>query len=144
MLRWLSSTLWIVLAAVAGALLGRLAAELRRRAEHGDELAGVLDHVSLDPRTLTPREVVPGLVAAVRVGDVPWSYLHIPRWLAALCVNGGAAALARELAQIEELMELRPSESRERAGGAPDEPPDHTPDGMPGGAPGAEPSGDLP
>jgi len=75
---------------------------------------------------------------------VPWSYLHIPRWLAALCVNGGAAVLARELAQIEELMELRPSESRERAGGAPDEPPDHTPDGMPGGAPDAEPSGDLP
>ena len=119
MLRWLASTLGIVLAAVAGALLGRLAAELRRRAERGGDLADVLDEVSLDPRTLTPREVVPGLVAAVRVGDVPWSYLHIPRWLAALCVNGGAAVLARELAQIEAMMEIRPAEGREPPAGAP-------------------------
>lgn len=108
MLRWLWSTLWIVLAAVAGALLGRLAAELRRRAEHGEDAAGALDEVSLDPRSLTPREVIPGLVAAVRVRDVPWSYLHLPRWLAALCVNCGVAVLARELAQFEELMEVRP------------------------------------
>lgn len=117
MLRWLWSTLCIVFAAVAGALLGRLAAELRRRAEQGDDLYGALDEVSLDPRSLTPREVVPGLVAAVRVGDVPWSYLHLPRWLAALSVNCGAAVLARELAQIEELMELRPTPSPDAATG---------------------------
>lgn len=122
MFRWLWSTLWIVLAAVAGALLGRLAAELRRRAEQGDDLYGALDEVSLDPRSLTPREVVPGLVAAVRVGDVPWSYLHLPRWLAALCVNCGAAVLARELEQIEELMELRPTPSPDAATGAPGAP----------------------
>ncbi len=112
MLRWLHTTLWIALAAVVGALLGRLAAELRHRAESGDDLVGALDEISLDPRTLAPRELVPGLVAAVRARDVPWSYLHVPPWLAALSVNCGAAVLARELAQLDELMDVRPPQDR--------------------------------
>lgn len=103
MLRRLRSLLLIALGAVAGALAGRLAAELRRRSEAGEKLGGALDSVSLNPRTLSPRELVPGIVAAVRVRDVPWSYLHLPSWLAALAVNFGAAALARELAQLSEL-----------------------------------------
>ena len=103
MLRRLRSLLLIALGAVAGALAGRLAAELRRRAEAGEELGGALEAVSLNPRTLSPRELVPGVVAAVRVRDVPWSYLHVPSWLAALSVNFGAAALARELEQLGEL-----------------------------------------
>ena len=103
MLRRLRSLLLIALGAVAGALAGRLAAELRRRSEAGEELGGALNSVSLNPRTLSPRELVPGIVAAVRVRDVPWSYLHVPSWLAALAVNFGAAALARELAQLSEL-----------------------------------------
>jgi hypothetical protein len=103
MLRRLRSLLLIALGAVVGALAGRLAAELRRRSEAGEELGGALDSVSLNPRTLSPRELVPGIVAAVRVRDVPWSYLHLPSWLAALAVNFGAAALARELAQLSEL-----------------------------------------
>jgi hypothetical protein len=103
MLRRLRSLLLIALGAVAGALAGRLAAELRRRSEAGEELGGALGSVSLNPRTLSPRELVPGIVAAVRVRDVPWSYLHLPSWLAALAVNFGTAALARELAQLSEL-----------------------------------------
>ncbi len=103
MLRRLRSALLIALAAVIGALAGRLAAEMRRRAEAGEPPKGALGEVSLNPRTLSPRELVPGIVAAVRVRDVPWSYLHIPSWFAALSVNFGAAALARELEQLGEL-----------------------------------------
>lgn len=108
-LRRLRSALLIVLAAVVGALLGRLATELRHRSETGEELTGALHEISLDPRTLSPRELVPGIVAAVRVHDVPWSYLHVPPWLAALSVNCGAAVLARELAQIGDLTRGGPS-----------------------------------
>ena len=95
MLRRLYPLLLIALGAIAGALAGRITAELRRRAETGEELSGALDQISLNPRTLSPRELVPGIVAAVRVRDVPWCYLNLPPW---------TAALAHELAQLDQLI----------------------------------------
>ncbi len=104
MLRRLYPLLLIALGAIAGALAGRITAELRRRAETGEELSGALDQISLNPRTLSPRELVPGIVAAVRVRDVPWCYLNLPPWMAAMSVNFGTAALAHELAQLDQLI----------------------------------------
>jgi hypothetical protein len=43
---------------------------------------------------------MPGLVAALRVHDRPWSFLHIPSWLAAFTVNFAFTALGRELGPL--------------------------------------------
>jgi len=53
-----------------------------------------------DEPVLRPRDVIPGLVAALRVHDKPWSFLHIPAWLAAFAVNFGLAAMGRELGPL--------------------------------------------
>jgi hypothetical protein len=52
-----------------------------------------------------PQDVVPGVVAAFRVGDPPWSWFHIPRWLAAFGVNFATAALSGDLGRLRELFE---------------------------------------
>jgi hypothetical protein len=92
MLRRLRVVLIAVGFAALGAMAGRVAAELRRRHELGEPL-------EVTPEVVTPRpqEIVPGLVAALRVHDRPWSYLHIPSWLAAFWVNFAFSALGREL-----------------------------------------------
>lgn len=88
----------VALFALIGAVIGRLTADLRRQTEAGEE-----PHIDLDAITLRPRDVVPGLVAAMRVRDRPWSYLHIPSWLAALCVNFGLAALGGDLSELRRM-----------------------------------------
>ncbi|MDA1062470.1 MAG: hypothetical protein O2895_06150 [Chloroflexi bacterium] len=78
--------------AVLGAAAGRLAADLRRRREQGEPL-----EITREAAMPRPQEVVPGLVAALRVRDRPWVYLQIPGWFAAFAVNFAFSALGREL-----------------------------------------------
>jgi len=93
--RFIRTVLGAVIAAALGAVLGRLVAGLRREAQ-GDE-AMAFDAASLTP---SPQELVPGLVAALRVQDAPWSALHVPPWLAAFAVNFALAAVGRELGPV--------------------------------------------
>jgi len=78
--------------AVLGAAAGRLAADLRRSREQGKPL-----EITREAAMPRPQEVVPGLVAALRVRDRPWVYLQIPGWFAAFAVNFAFSALGREL-----------------------------------------------
>jgi hypothetical protein len=91
----------IILAAVLGALAGRAFAEMRERREAG------LDPAGLDPSRirLRPQEVVPGVVAGFRMGDAPWSWLHIPGWMAAFAVNFAGVALSRDLQRFRDVLE---------------------------------------
>jgi len=91
--------LFAVLAGVAGAFAGRSVARMRREstAVYASEVEA--EAVSAEP-VLRPQDVIPGLVAALRVHDKPWSYLHIPAWLAAFTVNFAIAAMGRELGPL--------------------------------------------
>jgi hypothetical protein len=95
MLRRLMTVLAAIAFAILGALVGRLVADLRRQSEAQEQR-----HVELDSMSVRPRDVMPGLVAALRVRDRPWSYLHIPSWLAAFSVNFAFAALSHELGPL--------------------------------------------
>ena len=95
MIRRLRLLVSAVLFAVLGAAAGRLAADFRRQRAAGEE-----PRLNPDRVELRPRDVVPGIVAAMRVSGRPWSWLHIPPWLAAFAVNFGIAAYARELAPL--------------------------------------------
>ncbi len=101
MLRRLRLVLLVAIAAVAGAVAGRVAAEARRRHDAGEEPAGL----DLSAITVRPQDLVPGLVAALRVRDRPWSWLHIPSWLAAFGVNFGVAAVGGDLSRLREMAE---------------------------------------
>lgn len=101
MLKRLRFVLFIALAALGGALAGRVAAEARRKSEAGEDPASI-DFAAIRVR---PQDLVPGLVAAVRVHDQPWSWLHIPSWLAAFGVNFGVSAVGGDLSQFREMAE---------------------------------------
>ncbi|MGE0230026.1 MAG: hypothetical protein AB7I38_06150 [Dehalococcoidia bacterium] len=89
--------LFAIAAGVAGALAGRYVARMRR--ESAASYAG--DDTSSEAEAmLRPRDVIPGLIAALRVHDRPWSYLHIPAWVAAFAVNFGLAAAGREFGPL--------------------------------------------
>ena len=92
MLRKLFTIALALIAAMLGVLAGRMVAQMRTRA------AGA--QVAPQPVNgrVHPRDVMPGLVAALRVRDRPWSYLHVPPWLAAFSVNFAFAALRSEVA----------------------------------------------
>ena len=92
MIRFLRRSILVVVYAVLGAVAGRVAMDLRRRHAEGEPL-----QVKLDASSLRPQEIIPGLIAALRVRDRPWSYLHIPGWFAAFTVNFAVSALGREL-----------------------------------------------
>lgn len=92
--------LMIAIAAVAGAVAGRVAAEVRRQQETGDPI-----DLSLNDVRIRAQDIVPGLVAAARVRDTPWSWLHIPSWLAAFGVNLGVGAVGGDLSRIREMAE---------------------------------------
>ncbi len=92
MRRRVFTIVFTLLAAVAGAFAGRFAADMRRQPSTDH-----LDEPDSPPNSIRPRDVVPGLIAALRVGDRPWSFLHIPPWLAAFAVNFGLGALAGDL-----------------------------------------------
>ncbi len=79
--------------AALGAVAGRFVADSRRRAEAGEPFEASLDAVAMPGI----RDLVPGLVAALRVHDRPWSYLHLPSWLAAFAVNFVVIAFGRDL-----------------------------------------------
>ncbi len=92
--------LFIAVAAIVGAVAGRVAAEVRRQQEAGEPIS-----VSLDDVKIRIQDVVPGLVAAARVRDTPWSWMHIPSWMAAFGVNFGVAAVGGDLSRIREMAE---------------------------------------
>ena len=92
--------LFIAVAAIAGAVAGRIAAEVRRQQEAGEPI-----DISLSDVKFRAQDVVPGLVAAARVRDTPWSWLHIPSWLAAFGVNFGVGAVGGDLSRIREMAE---------------------------------------
>ncbi|RJQ13147.1 MAG: hypothetical protein C4558_00460 [Dehalococcoidia bacterium] len=54
---------------------------------------------------MRPQDLVPGIVAALRVNDAPWSWLHIPSPLAAFGVNLGVAAFGGDLAALRQSVE---------------------------------------
>jgi hypothetical protein len=93
--RFVRTVLGALIAAALGVVLGRLVVGLRREAQGEEPMA--FDAASLIPQ---PQEVVPGLVAALRVSDAPWSALHVPPWLAAFVVNFALTALGRELGPL--------------------------------------------
>lgn len=145
-MRRLRSMLLVLVAAALGAVVGRVALEVRQRVEAGEPPE------SVDLRRVTVRiqDLVPGLVAAMRVRDVPWVWLHIPSWLAAFAVNVAVAAVGGDLSRLREMVEraamgaagLAPDDTHEPD--APWEPPawepegpESTPDAAPrwGGAP---------
>ncbi|TAK80861.1 MAG: hypothetical protein EPO16_00575 [Dehalococcoidia bacterium] len=101
MLVRLRNAFLVLAGAVAGAVLGRVVLEARHRQQAG------LDPMDLDIRrvTLRPQDVVPGVVAALRVHDAPWSWLHIPSPLAAFGVNLGVAAFGGDLASLRQAVE---------------------------------------
>lgn len=94
-MRFIRLVIATLMAAALGAVLGRLAAGLRREAQGGEAMA--FETATLAP---SPQELVPGLVAALRATDTPWSALHVPPWLAAFVVNFAMAALGRELGPL--------------------------------------------
>lgn len=101
MLRRLRTALFVLIAAALGAALGRLALDARKRVDEGGSPTDV------DPTQirLRPQDVIPGLVAAFRVTDAPWSWFHIPPWFAAFAVNFGVGALGGDLAKLKEQAE---------------------------------------
>ena len=92
MIRSVRRAIMVMVYAVLGAVAGRVAMDLRQRQLRGERL-----EVKLDASSLRPQEIVPGIIAAMRVRDRPWSYLHIPGWFAAFAVNFAVSALGREL-----------------------------------------------
>lgn len=102
----------VIAAAVGGAIAGRIASDLRAAIEAGDE-------PSIDPAAVEvrPRDVVPGLLVALRSADRPWSYLHVPAWLIAFAVNFALGAFGSELAP------LRRAAGIDLFDGNPEEPP---------------------
>ncbi len=101
MLSRLRTAFLVLIAAIGGAVLGRVILEARRRQEAG------LDPTDIDIRrvTLRPQDLVPGIVAALRVNDAPWSWLHIPSPLAAFGVNLGVASFGGDLSSLREAVE---------------------------------------
>lgn len=95
MMRRLRVAFAALLSAALGAVAGRMAADLRRSAAAGEALA-------IDPGgfELRPQDIVPGIVAAMRVGDRPWSFLHIPPWMAAFFVSFTVAAFMRGIGEL--------------------------------------------
>lgn len=101
MIRRVGTFVWVVGCALAGAWLGRAALEWRQssRGAPAPSLAARTDLVG----ALRWQRVAPGLLAAVRAGDRPWSYLGVPAWLAALGVNFALGAFEDELAPLRRM-----------------------------------------
>ncbi|RLT44259.1 MAG: hypothetical protein DWI58_01450 [Chloroflexi bacterium] len=99
-MRHIRFLLFIAIAAVAGAVAGRVAAQVRRQQESGEPI-----DISLSDVKIRAQDLIPGLVAAARVRDTPWSWLHIPSWMAAFGVNFGVGAVGGDLSRIREMAE---------------------------------------
>ncbi len=107
-MRRVLSLLFALGCAILGAAAGRAIVRWREDTAAGREPS--IDLASLRP---TPREVLPGLVAALRVHDQPWSYLHIPSWLAAFAVNAALGGLSKELAPLLRMFGMDAPEENE-------------------------------
>ena len=81
--------------AALGAVSGHIVAEVRRQQESAES-----PHLDLNHINVRPRDIAPGVVAAMRVSGRPWSWLHVPPWLAAFGVNFAIAAFAREISSV--------------------------------------------
>ena len=101
MLRRLRKFALIIIAAGAGVLIGRGAAKSRARSKAGE------DPLKLDKEDLeiSPQDMAPGVIAAFRVGEPPWSWLHIPGWLAAFGTNFAVTAVGGDLDRLREVAE---------------------------------------
>ena len=105
MFGWLRTVVLSAIFALLGAAVGRALAEQRRRLDEGETTlidegpAACLDVAMTQP---TAREIVPGLVAALRVRDRPWSFLGIPPWAAAFAVNFLVTAMGPSLGEALE------------------------------------------
>lgn len=95
MMRRLRIAFSALLFAALGAVAGRMAADLRRSTAAGG--TPTIDPSGLE---LRPQDIVPGIVAAMRVGDRPWSFLRIPPWVAAFAVSFTVAAFLREIGEL--------------------------------------------
>ena len=97
MLRRLRTAILVMIAAALGAVLGRVVLQARGRLDAGES------PTDIDVQQITPRvqDVIPGLVAAFRVQDAPWSWFHIPAWLAAFTVNLGVGAAGGDIAALK-------------------------------------------
>jgi hypothetical protein len=93
----------ILVAAAAGAVLGRWLAEARARVDRGEDPLAV----SFNDVNVRPQDFVPGVFAAFRVGEPPWSWLHIPGWLAAFGLNFGTAVVGGDLERLRQTVEDR-------------------------------------
>lgn len=101
MLRRLRSVIFVLIAAALGAVLGRLALQARQRVDAGESPTDI----DFSQVSLRLPDVIPGLVAAFRVSDAPWSWFHIPSWLAAFAVNFGVGAAGGDIAALKERAE---------------------------------------
>ena len=95
MFRHLRLMIAAVLFAALGAVAGRVVADIRRQ-----QAAGETPHLYVDRITVRPRDIAPGVVAAMRVSGPPWSWLHVPPWMAAFGVNFAIAAFGGEFASL--------------------------------------------
>jgi hypothetical protein len=98
MFRRLRQLIVAVLFGVLGAAAGRAFVDLRKQQEAGEQ--PTVPSMSLDRISVRPQDVVPGIIAAMRVTNRPWSWLHIPPWIAAFAINFGLVAFARELGSL--------------------------------------------
>ncbi len=97
-MRRIRTLLFVIIAAVGGAVAGRMAADARRKREAGEPFQpGAV--------TLKPQDLIPGIVAAMRVRDKPWSLLRVPSWLAAFAVNFAVGAVGSDLQRLREMAE---------------------------------------
>lgn len=101
MLRRLRTVVLVLVAAALGAVLGRVAFQARERMEAGEPATSV----DLGAITLRVQDFIPGLVAAFRVNDAPWSWFRIPSWLAAFAVNFSVGAAGGDLSRLRERAE---------------------------------------
>lgn len=97
MLRRLRSVIVVLIAAAVGAVLGRIALQARERMDAGGSPADI----DLGQISFRVQDVIPGLVAAFRVNDAPWSWFHIPAWMAAFGVNFGVGAAGGDIAALK-------------------------------------------
>ncbi len=87
---------------VLGAAAGRIAADVRKQQAAGEEPS----QINLDGIDLHPRDIAPGIFAAMRVTSAPWSWLHVPPWLAAFAVNFAFVGFAKELGSLKDMSGL--------------------------------------
>ena len=100
--RRLRNLILIGLAAVVGSALGRYAAQVHARIDAGEDPLGAAFEFDI-----RPQELVPGVVAAFRVGEPPWSWLHVPAWLAAFATNFFVTAVGGDLDRLRQSIEER-------------------------------------